>query len=169
MSDDSRDGTIQLGIEAPDFELPSSLPADNGKPGRLVRLSSYRGERAVVLAFYPLDFSPVCSGENACFQKSLRKYEEAGAQVLGISVDSEWCHAAFAKELGLAYPLLADFHPKGEVAKKYGLYLEEWGISARATVVVDRAGVVRMLKVQQIPEPRENERILAFVASLQTT
>jgi peroxiredoxin len=166
MNDLGTRAPIAVGAEAPDFELPSSLPADNGKPGRLVRLSQYRGAQLVVLAFYPLDFSPVCTGENACFQKTLRRYEEAGAQVLGISVDSEWCHAAFAKELSLEYPLLADFHPKGEVARSYGLYLEESGISARATVVVDRAGVVRLCRVQQIPEPRENERILDFVRTL---
>ncbi len=163
---DMQPGLVQVGTLAPDFELESSLDADNGKPGRLIRLSSFRGTETVVLMFYPLDFSPVCSDENRCFQKSLVRYQEAKAQVLGISVDSSWCHAAFAKELGLSYPLLADFHPKGAVCRQYGLYLEDWGVSARATVVVGRDGLVKLAKVQQIPEPRENEQILAFINTL---
>lgn len=157
---------IRVGSPAPDFELPSSELGDNGKPGRPIRLSDYRGKRVVVLAFYPLDFSPVCSVENACFQKTAHRYEQADAQVLGISVDSAWTHAAFAKELGLGYPLLADFHPKGEVARKYGLYLEESGITARATVVIGKDGLVKMVQVQQIPEPRSGPKLLEFLEKL---
>jgi peroxiredoxin len=157
---------IQVGAEAPDFELPSSEIGDNGKPGKKIRLSDYRGKKAIVLAFYPLDFSPVCTGENQCFQNYSERIDEVGGQVLGLSVDSSWTHAAFKRELGLSYPLLADFHPKGAVAKQYGLYLEESGITARATVIVDLNGKVAFVKVQQIPEPRANAEILAALKAL---
>lgn len=157
---------IKVGVEAPDFELPSSELTPTGKPGKPIRLSDYRGKRNVVLVFYPLDFSPVCTGENQCFQKTADRYETADAQILGISVDSAWTHAAFARELGLSYPLLADFHPRGEVARKYGLYLEESGITARATVVVGKDGLVKLVQVQQIPEPRSGPRLLEFLEKL---
>lgn len=157
---------IQAGVEAPDFELDSSEPGPTGKPGRPIRLSDFRGKKIVVLAFYPLDFSPVCSVETSWFERTLERYERADAKVLGISVDSAWSHAAFKKELGLSFPLLADFHPKGAVADKYGLYLDELGITARATVIIGKDGLVKLVKVQQIPEPRENEQILAFVEKL---
>ncbi len=160
---------IKVGVEAPDFELPSSELGANGKPGKPIRLSDYRGKKIVVLVFYPLDFSPVCTSENQCFAKTSERYANADAQMLGISVDSAWAHAAFAQQLGLNYPLLADFHPKGEVARKYGLYLEETGITARATVVVGKDGLVKMVQVQQIPEPRSNQKLIDFVESLSKT
>lgn len=160
---------IKVGVEAPDFELPSSELGSNGKPGKPIRLSDYRGKKIVVLIFYPLDFSPVCTSENQCFTKTSERYLNADAQMLGISVDSAWAHAAFAQQLGLSYPLLADFHPKGEVARKYGLYLEESGITARATVVVGKDGLVKMVQVQQIPEPRSNQKLIEFVESLSKT
>jgi len=157
---------IKVGVEAPDFELPSSETGDNGKPGKPIRLSDYRGKKNVVLAFYPLDFSPVCTGENACFEKTMERFAALDAQVLGLSVDSAWTHAAFKRELGLSYPLLADFHPRGEVARKYGLYLEESGITARATVIIGKDGIVKYVLVQQIPEPRSNKMLLAFLETL---
>jgi peroxiredoxin len=157
---------IKEGVEAPDFELASSELAPNGKPGRLIRLSDFRGKKVVVLAFYPLDFSPVCTSENACFQRTAERYAKADAQVLGISVDSAWTHAAFKEQLHLTYPLLADFHPKGAVAKQFGLYLDELGITARATVVVGKDGVVKLVQVQQIPEPRSSQRIIEFIEKL---
>src|SRR5271165_5201853 len=123
---------IQVGTLAPDFELPSN-ELENNRPGKKIKLSDYRGKKAVVLAFYPLDFSPVCSTEHACFVQDFSELEKAGAQVLGISVDSTWTHIAFAKHLGLKYPLLADFLPRGAVADKYGLFLADKGITARAT------------------------------------
>ena len=156
---------IAVSTEAPDFELPSS-ELDGDRPGKKIKLSDFRGKKNVVLAFYPLDFSPVCSNEHNCLREDISKLEAAAAQVLGISVDSAWTHAAFKKELGLTYPLLADFNPKGAVAKQYGLYLEESGITARATVIVGKDGLVKYVKVQQIPEPRSNQEILAFLKTL---
>ncbi|HEY8040461.1 MAG TPA: redoxin domain-containing protein, partial [Polyangiaceae bacterium] len=126
----------------------------------------FRGKKNVVLAFYPLDFSPVCSNENTCFREDFSEFEKSGAQVLGISVDSVWTHLAFAKQLGLSYPLLADFNPRGDVASKYGLYLADKGITARATVIVDKNGKVAWVKVQEIPQARDNKAILAELAKL---
>jgi peroxiredoxin len=157
---------IAVGTEAPDFELESSENASNGKPGKPIRLSDYRGKNVVVLVFYPLDFSPVCTTENAYFERVAERYAKADAQVLGISVDSTWCHSAFARELQLSYPLLADFHPRGAVARRYGLFLEELGVTARATVVVGKDGLVKLVQIQQIPEPRSTERILEFIEKL---
>jgi peroxiredoxin len=151
--------TIQVGAEAPDFELPSS-ETENGRPGKKVRLSDFRGKKNVVLAFYPLDFSPVCSNEHKCFVEDFSEIERTGAQVLGISVDSAWAHFAFAKQLGMKYPLLADFQPRGEVAAKYGLFLSDKGITARATVIVDKQGKVAWVKQEDIPQARDNKKIL---------
>jgi peroxiredoxin len=156
---------IQVGADAPDFELASN-EIDNGRPGKKFKLSDFRGKKNVVLAFYPLDFSPVCTNEHKCFVEDFSDLEQAGAQVLGISVDSTWTHHAFAKHMGLKYPLLADFQPRGEVAGKYGLFLADKGITARATVIVDKAGKVAWVKEQQIPEARDNKKILEELRKL---
>jgi peroxiredoxin len=150
---------ISVKQPAPDFELPSN-ELDNGRPGKKYRLSALRG-KPVVLAFYPLDFSPVCTNENTCFRDDLAQFQQLGAQVLGISVDSAWTHDAFAKSLQLAFPLLADFHPKGAVAKAYGLYLEERGIAKRATVVIDKNGVVSWVKEHETQ--RDNRELLEAI------
>jgi len=156
---------IQVGAAAPDFELPSN-EIENGRPGKKIKLSDFRGRKNVVLAFYPLDFSPTCSSENVCFREDFSAFEKAGAQVLGISVDSVWAHMAFAKQMGLTYPLLADFQPRGEVASLYGLYLADKGITARATVIVDKNGKVAWVKQEEIPQARDNKVILAELAKL---
>lgn len=149
---------IETGKKAPDF----TLKANDDKE---YTLSALRGKN-VVLAFYPLDFSPVCTRENTCFREDLKAFNQANAQVLGISVDSVWTHKAFARELGLEYPLLADFHPKGDVASKYGLYLADKGITARATVIVDREGTVRYVEVHDIPQQRDNHKLIEALAKL---
>lgn len=156
---------IAVNETAPDFELPSNLH-DNGRPGKKVKLSDYRG-KAVVLAFYPLDFSPVCTNENTCFRNDLAEFDKLGAQVLGISVDSHWAHDAFAKQLGLSYPLLADFNPRGAVAATYGLYMEDKGLTKRATVVVDKDGKVAWVKEQAITDARDNKELLEAVRKAQ--
>ncbi|MBI5514068.1 MAG: redoxin domain-containing protein [Deltaproteobacteria bacterium] len=156
--------TIAVGAEAPDFELPSST-LENDRPGKKYRLSDYRGQ-VVVLCFYPLDFSPVCSTENACLRDDLKGLEDAGARVFGVSVDSHWTHLAFARHLSLAYPLLADFHPKGAVADKYGLYLQDKGFTSRATVIIGKDGRVSWVKVQGLGEARSDAEILEAVRAL---
>src|SRR5277367_2171184 len=98
--------TILVGAQAPDFELPSS-ELENGKPGKKIKLSDYRGKKNVVLV-YPLDFSPVCTSENECLREDYSEFDSAGAQVLGVSVDSVWTHLAFAKQMGLKYHLLRE-------------------------------------------------------------
>jgi peroxiredoxin len=125
---------IQPGEQAPDF----SLPDQDGNP---VSLSGLRG-RTVVLAFYPADFSPVCTDQLSVYQEVLGEFEERGAKLLGISVDGAFCHRAFRSHLNLDIPLLADFHPKGEVARAYGVWSDEHGVAGRALVMVDAEGTV---------------------------
>lgn len=153
---------IEKGAEAPDFELPSSLEMD-GKPGKKIKLSDFRGQKNVVLAFFPLAFSPACTKENVCFRDDQPRFEGAGTQVLGVSVDHAWAQAAFAKALGLSHPLLCDFHPKGAVGRKYGVYLEDKGFDARATIIVDKQGKVAWVKANEIPDDQE---LLAVLAGL---
>lgn len=149
---------IEIGQPAPDFKLKDQNQKE-------ISLKELRGKN-VVLAFYPLDFSPVCSKEHACFHDDFSRFKDLNAEVLGISVDSAWAHKAFAEKLGIQYPLLADFHPKGEVAKKFGLYLEDKGITNRATVIVDKEGIVRYVKVYDIPQQRENQELVDVLNKL---
>jgi peroxiredoxin len=155
---------IALGTDAPDFELPSNELTAEGRPGKPIRLSDYRGKKHVVLAFYPLDFSPTCTKEHGCFKDDSLRLESASAQVLGISVDSAWTHQAFAKQMGINYPLLADFHPKGAVAEKFGLYNAERGMTKRATVIVGKDGKVAF--AQEHSDQRDDQVILDALAKL---
>jgi peroxiredoxin len=125
---------IEPGSKAPDFTLPD-------QDGNEVSLADLRGQ-TVVLAFYPSDFSPVCSDQLSVYQEVLGEFEERGARLIGISVDGAFCHKAFRGQLNLDIPLLADFHPKGEVARAYGVWSEQHGVSGRALVMVDADGVV---------------------------
>jgi peroxiredoxin len=155
---------IQVGTEAPDFELPSNELTPEGKPGKKIKLSDFRGKKSVVLAFYPLDFSPTCTKEHACFRDDRVRLEGVDAQVLGVSVDSHWCHKAFADQMGIGYPLLADFHPKGAVAERYGLYNADKGLTKRATVIVDKAGKVAF--VEEHSGQRDDAALLEVLAKL---
>jgi peroxiredoxin len=152
--------TISVNQPAPDFELPSHQQTENGRLGKKYKLSDLRG-KPVVLAFYPFDFSGTCTKENICFRDDLSQFEQLGAQVFGISIDSVFAHDAFAKSLGLTYPLLADFHPKGAVAKSYGLYNEDLGFARRATVVIDKAGKVSW--IQEHSQQRDNKELLEAI------
>ena len=126
---------LQAGSPAPDFSLPST-------PDQRVSLSDFRGQ-TVVLAFYPADWSPVCGDQMALYNEMLGEFRKQKAQLLGVSVDGVWCHAAFAQERKLHFPLLADFEPKGAVARKYGVYREGEGLTERALFVIDGGGIVR--------------------------
>jgi peroxiredoxin len=126
---------IEPGSSAPDFTLPD-------QDGNKVSLADFRGQ-TVVLVFYPADFSPVCTDQLSVYQEVLPQLEEQGAAVLGISVDGAFCHKAFQQHLHTTIPLLADFHPKGEVAKAYGVWLEEYGVASRSLVMVAPDGVVQ--------------------------
>lgn len=130
---------LAVGEKAPDFALPDA-------EGRLVRLSDFRG-RPVVLAFYPLDWSPGCSQQLDLYQAELEEFHRRGAVLLGISVDSLYSHGAWAFVRGLTFPLLSDFHPKGEVARRYRVWREVDGFSERALYVVDGEGIIRYAHV----------------------
>ncbi len=125
---------IEPGSPAPGF----SLPDHDGNP---VALADFAGRR-LVIAFYPLDFSAVCTDQLSIYQEVLGEIEARDASLVGISVDSAACHAAFREKLGLTFPLLADFHPKGAVCAAYGAYLEDWGHSNRSLVMVEPDGNV---------------------------
>lgn len=151
---------IQVGQPAPDFELPSTI-------GDKVRLSDYRGKKNVVLLFYPLDFSPVCSREVPKWEQDTRKFRDLGAEIIGISTDSIFSHRAFAERCGArSYALLADFNPRGEVARKYGVWREKDNMNERATVLVDRQGVVRYVHVNEIGKERDNSELLKALQAL---
>lgn len=150
---------IEVGQKAPEFTLKDQHQKE-------ISLKDLRGKN-VVLAFYPLDFSPVCSKEHACFHDDFTRFQGLNAEILGISVDSAWAHKAFAEKLGINYSLLADFHPKGAVAKQFGLYLEDKGITNRATVIIDKEGIVRYAKVYDIPQQRENKDLVDALSQLQ--
>jgi peroxiredoxin len=125
---------IQAGERAPDFTL---LDQD----GQAVSLADLRDD-TVVLAFYPADFSPLCTDQLSLYQDVLGELECRGVRLVAISVDSAFCHKAFQKHLGLTMPMLADFHPKGQVAKAYGVWSEDWGQSRRALVMIGPDGRV---------------------------
>ena len=122
------------GTPAPGFTLPVT-------PDQNLSLSDLAG-RPVILAFYPADWSPVCGDQMALYNEVLPEFHKHQAEILGISVDGAWCHQAFAKDRRLHFPLLADFEPKGEVAKQYGAYRYREGVCERALFVIDRNGVI---------------------------
>jgi peroxiredoxin len=130
------------GARAPDFELPST-------PDQKVMLSDFRGH-PVILVFYPEDWSPVCSDQLGLYQAVLPEFQKFGAELIAISVDSAWSHLAFAKDRNLHFPLLADFEPKGDVARAYHVYRDVAGTSERALFVVDADGVIRWSYVSPV-------------------
>ncbi|MCB0865350.1 MAG: redoxin domain-containing protein [Solirubrobacterales bacterium] len=136
---------IAAGARAPDFTLPD-------QDGSEVSLGDFSGSR-LVIAFYPLDFSPVCTDQLSVYQEVLGEIEAQGAALVGISVDSVFCHAAFRQRLGLTFPLLADFHPKGEVCDSYGALIAERGHANRSLVLIGPEGEVEW--VYEAPTPLE--------------
>jgi peroxiredoxin len=135
-------GPLSPGTRAPDFTLHSG-------PDRTVSLRDLRG-RPVILAFYPADWSPVCGDQMALYNEILPEFKRYGAEVLGVSVDGAWCHKAFADHRQLHFLLLADFEPKGAVARRYGVYRDGEGITERALFVIDGDGVIRWSYVSPI-------------------
>jgi peroxiredoxin len=125
---------LKAGTLAPDFTL-------NVTPDQKLSLRELRGN-PVVIAFYPADWSPVCGDQMALYNEVLPEFQKHQAEVLGISVDGAWCHAAFARDRHLHFPLLADFEPKGAVARKYGAYREKDGFCERALFVIDQEGKI---------------------------
>jgi peroxiredoxin len=136
--------SIGVGQAAPDFALQNQDKKE-------VKLSEFAGKKRVVLVFYPLDWSPTCTNEHACFVNDMRNFDTLDAEVLGVSVDSVWSHKAYAEKMGIKYSLLADFHPKGAMSAKYGVYLADKGITGRSIIIIDKAGKVAWVKDYDIP------------------
>ena len=151
---------LQPGAEAPDFELPST-------PDQKVRLSEFRGQ-PVILAFYPEDWSPVCSDQLGLYQAVLPEFQKFNAELMGISVDSVWSHLAFAKDRNLHFPLLSDFEPKGEVARTYQVYRAKEGTTERALFVIDADGIIRWSYVSPVGVNPGADGILRALENLGT-
>ena len=126
---------LKAGTPAPDFTLHVT-------PDQTISLSEFRG-RPVILAFYPADWSPVCGDQMVLYNEILPEFHKHHAELLGISVDGAWCHGAYSSQRKLHFPLLSDFEPKGEVARRYGVYRAKQGTAARALFVVDAEGIIR--------------------------
>jgi len=155
-----KQGILPAGTRAPDFSLPST-------PDQKVSLHEFLG-RAVILAFYPADWSPVCGDQMALYNEILPEFRKLGAELLGISVDGIWCHLAFEKDRKLKFPLLADFEPKGAVARDYGIYSPETGASGRALFVIDPKGVIRWSYLSPVGINPGADGILSALESLQS-
>jgi mycoredoxin-dependent peroxiredoxin len=136
--------SIAVGQTAPDFTLLNQEKKE-------VKLSDFAGKKNVVLVWYPLDWSPTCTNEHVCFVNEMKAFETLDAEVLGVSVDSVWSHKAFAEKMGIHYSLLADFHPRGAMSEKYGVYMADKGITGRAIAIVNKTGKVAWFKDYDIP------------------
>jgi peroxiredoxin len=134
---------IEAGSKAPDFSLPDH-------DGNQVSLADFAG-RKLVLAFYPLDFSPVCSAQLSLYQEVIGEIEARGADLVGISVDSSFAHHAFRKHRGLTMTLLSDFNPKGEVSRAYGTWIDSVDHGNRSLVLIDEDGIVRWSHASPTP------------------
>jgi peroxiredoxin len=168
--------TEQLDPRSPDAEpvraLPAGTPAPDftlhTTPDQSVSLKEFRGQ-PVILAFYPADWSPVCGDQMGLYNEILPEFQRLGAELLGISVDGGWCHLAFAHDRKLRFPLLSDFEPKGEVARRYGVYRRQDGTSERALFVIDGAGIIRWSYVSPVGVNPGADGILTALEAIQTT
>jgi peroxiredoxin len=149
---------LQPGTQAPDFTLHCT-------PDQEMSLHELKGQR-VILAFYPADWSPVCGDQLTLYNEVLSEFKKHHATLVGISVDGVWCHAAFAAARKFHFPLLSDFEPKGDVARKYGVYRQHEGVSERALFVLDEEGVIRWSYVSPIAVNPGADGILDALASL---
>jgi peroxiredoxin len=152
---------LRSGMRAPEFTLAAT-------PDQKISLSELRGS-PVILVFYPADWSPVCSDELALFNAALGSFRPFGAQLLAISVDSVWSHAAYASQRNFHFPLLADFEPKGEVARAYGVYRPTEGVCERALFVLDDEGIVRWAYVSPIAINPGVDGILGALEQIHTS
>jgi mycoredoxin-dependent peroxiredoxin len=150
---------LSVGVAAPDFTLKDQTQKD-------VKLSDFQSKKNVVIVFYPLDWSPVCTNEHVCLVNDMKNFEKLDAQVLGVSVDSVWSHKAFAEKMGIRYPLLADFQPRGAMSEKYGVYLADKGITGRAIAIVDRSGKIAWFKNYDIPTVPDMKEVADALATV---
>ncbi|RBI59722.1 peroxiredoxin [halophilic archaeon] len=152
---------LDSGQQAPDFTLYAT-------PDQQLSLSEFRGQ-PVILAFYPADWSPVCSDQMALYNEILPEFKRYDAELLGLSVDSTWCHAAFSEARNLDFPLLADFEPKGDVANAYGVYRDKDGTAERALFVIDDEGEIQWSHVSPVGVNPGAEGILTALEDLRST
>jgi len=151
---------IDVGQIAPEFTLKDSTGAE-------VSLSDFRGEKAVVLVFYPFTFTGVCEGELCQLRDDIADYEASGVQVLAVSCDSRFAQGKWAEEKGWSFPLLSDFWPHGEVAQAYGVFNDAVGCANRATFLIDRNGVmVDTFEAENLGTARDKERYTEAMAKL---
>jgi len=150
---------VEVGDQAPDFELKD-------QHGTAVRLSQFRGSKNVVLVFYPLAFSGVCTGELCAIRDEFPEVSGDDVELLTVSVDSVFTHRAWADSEHFEFGLLSDFWPHGDVAAKYGVFDAEKGLAVRGTFVIDKAGVVRWKVVNPIPQARDIADYQKALASL---
>jgi len=152
---------LEPGVRAPEFTLQAT-------PDQGLSLADFRGQ-PVVLAFYPADWSPVCGDQMALYNEVLGEFRRHRAALLGVSVDSAWCHAAFAQHRRLHFPLLADFEPKGAVARSYGAYRAKDGVAERALFVLDGEGTIRWSHLSPIGVNPGADGILEALESMAKT
>jgi mycoredoxin-dependent peroxiredoxin len=150
---------VEIGQQAPDFELKD-------QSGATVRLSDFRGSKNVVLVFYPLAFSGVCTGELCAMRDEFPEVSRDDVELLTVSVDSVFTHKAWADAEKFSFALLSDFWPHGGVAKAYGVFQDEMGIATRGTFVIDKSGVVRWKVVNPIPQARDLAEYQKALAAL---
>jgi peroxiredoxin len=151
---------LAAGARAPDFSLHTT-------PDQIVSRSDFQGSR-LILIFYPADWSPVCGDEVTLFNEVLPEFRKLNAEPLGISVDGVWCHIAFAKDRKLHFPLLADFEPKGAVARAYGVYRQHDGTTERALFVIDEQGIIRWSYLSPIGVNPGADGVLTALEELET-
>jgi len=155
----SQTETLSVGDQAPDFTL---MTHNEGE----LNLAWYQGRKNVVLAFYPADWTPVCATQVPSYQDIIEEFEKYDVQLLCISVDSIPCHMAWAKSMGgLSFPLMSDFYPHGEIAKKYGIMTKK-GYSGRAVFLIDKKGTIRFIQHVHPAKLPDNDILLQEIAKL---
>jgi peroxiredoxin len=152
--------SLVLGSVAPKFELPN-------QHGERISLSSFKGEKIVVLLFYPFSFTGTCTGELCAIRDDLNNFQNEEVQLLAISCDSVFSQRLFAEKEGYKFPVLSDFWPHGEVAKAYGVFNESKGVAIRGTFVIDKEGILRWQVVNGMGDARNIADYKAALASLQ--
>ena len=151
--------TIEIGKESPNFTLKNQF-------GEEVSLSDYRGQKNVVLVFFPMAFTGICTGELCEIRDNKSSFESEDVQVIGISCDATPSQKAFAEKEGIEYPLLSDFWPHGEISKLYGAWFEDRGFSLRGTFIIDKAGILRWSVVNSPGDARNTDEYKAALAAL---
>jgi peroxiredoxin len=151
--------TITIGQEAPDFELPN-------QNGEKIKLSSFRGNKEVVVVFYPFAFTGTCTGELCALRDDISLFQNDKVQLLAISCDAPYSLKVFGEKEGYQFPLLSDFWPHGETAKKYGVFNEDRGLALRGTFIIDKSGIVRWSVVNSPAEARNLADYKSALASL---